>query len=449
MRLFHDLNIEHENEDKLEPLTTFYYSHLVRAGCTEQRYAGKRDHMNAHESDPWYGSAHGHKTLNKMLNNYEGDNSSRRACIEYFLDMFEQKNTNVFSAMRSLLFHEAQISDDLRSDRSSILTVRKHYPGMMRAYTTLEQEFARDERMHLFANAIHALTEDDEEGMTYAWYGHAFEPKASRIVTRLQTGERYIANTSLKGMKVMELGLVKLADNELQYGKEYEHGRGIRDFLTRHDYFVDPLTVLFSQALCYRNRKLWGLPVCLPTFNDEGRFMVRNAEPLASDIDDPTLFSLEYCPDDNKIILGGAHSGGKTELLSNIGVYHRIAMANLVLFCDEAHLPRTDSFYLSYDKESMRGHGSLSAEIHTLRRDIQMWDEHTLALLDEFLDTAKPEIAARAEKVLLKEMAATPGPVIIVDHRASSLTEDSGFRFKHPELILFEDYLRAKEVPEE
>ena len=63
-------------------------------------------------------------------------------------------------------------------------------------------------------------------------------------------------------------------------------------------------------------RKKLGLPVCIPELNDEGRFRVKNGHPIATNLEEePVPINLSYDRMHRKVIVGGAHSGGKTELL--------------------------------------------------------------------------------------------------------------------------------------
>ena len=190
--------------------------------------------------------------------------------------------------------------------------------------------------------------------------------------------------------------------------------------------------------MIFRNRKLLGLPVCIPEINSEGRFEVEEAHPVASWLrflsSDPVAFDFHYTRDDRHVILSGAHSGGKTELLKNVGLYHLIGLAGFPLPARRAVIPVTDKIQTSFSKAAEKGKGSLESEIWETVRTARDLGPNDLWLLDEFLDTTKPELAGHLETPLLQIIRRTPGAVLLVSHRAASMEDDLGFRFMHPEL---------------
>ena len=156
----------------------------------------------------------------------------------------------------------------------------------------------------------------------------------------------------------------------------------------------------------------------------------------------PINVEFNYARGNNKVILSGPHSGGKTELLKNIGVYHALALSGFFVPAEYANVPMTRRIITSFKKSTEKNKGSLESEINETSEVIRGLQQGDLVLWDEFLDTTKPELAAYLEEPLLEGFASTPATIVLLSHRATSLRQEFGFRFMYPEL-------EEIEVPEE
>lgn len=205
---------------------------------------------------------------------------------------------------------------------------------------------------------------------------------------------------------------------------------------------VYTLASMEYQADIYNRMKRLGLPVCIPKLNDEGRFRVKNGHPIATTLKEESApVNLSYDKAHRKFIVAGAHSGGKSELLKNIGLYHVVGCGGGIWPADKGEVPLTTRVITSIKKRKEQSKGSLESELKESMEIARNMGPRDLALIDEFLDTTKPELARHisyplliGEEGLCVGFAKNPGTVYIVDHRASFLREDMGFEFMYPVL---------------
>ena len=257
----------------------------------------------------------------------------------------------------------------------------------------------------------------------------------------------YLIDEMPRSPRVVDLG-------EFQRSKErqmeYYPGEGkdkykLIEFVRKSSESMFLLGAFLYQAEVYRRMKTLGVPVCLPNINSEGLFKVRDSAPLTTELgEEPVSFSFEYTRTNRKNLFGGAHSGGKSELIRNIVGLHVVGLGGGILPCEEADIPMTRKILLSLKRKAREkeiSRGSLEAEIAELLRMGRDLGPDDLLAVDEYLDTTKPELAQYVSDPLLGGLegvcvglANTPAAVFIVDHRASRMEKSFGFNFWHPVL---------------
>ncbi len=367
----------------------------------------------------------------------------RQNAIRYFARCHQEGNTAVVRAMRHMLAHHSQMYDDFTSDTrkpESMLSVVHRFSEFARAASVLEHELAKSEVMQSFAEALAGLYEQDHAPIM--WKARNFDKRDGRMV--LRDYHAYNGMTSLKNAGALELGIYEVEKKSILYTGEDTDLGNIGELVLHVAPLVYTLGCFFYQGKVLHNRTKWELPVCLPEINDEGFFQIKDAEPAASNVEVPVRFDFSYDREDNKILLSGAHSGGKTELLLNLFLIHVNALAGNILFCNDGQVPIIDHWVSRFSKGKREGAGSLEGEVYEVSADIKTFGRRTIAFVDEFLDTTKPEIADHIEEPLLGRMEETEATIILVSHRAAALADDIGFRFMYPELREIEVPVRER-----
>lgn len=257
--------------------------------------------------------------------------------------------------------------------------------------------------------------------------------------------EFWLARSEPIGKGIFDLGRFKPGEG----AKMRDYPNQKKDIVQMVNFAYDSSVLVYIlasmqyQAEIYNRRKKLGLPVCIPELNDEGRFRVKNGHPIATNLEEePIPINLSYDRTHRKFIIGGAHSGGKTELLKNIGLYHLVGVGGGIWPAEEGEVPLTRNIITSLRKGHEESKGSLESELKNAMKIAKDMGERDVALIDEFLDTTKPELARHisypllvGEEGLCIGFAKSPGTVYIVDHRAPILREDMGFEFMYPVLV--------------
>jgi hypothetical protein len=269
-----------------------------------------------------------------------------------------------------------------------------------------------------------------------------------------QAGRKfYLVKNLPESSLVFDLGLFKQGEKTPMH---YYPGE-TQDVLDMKAFVLEAATPVFLlgaflyQAEVYRVMKRLGEPVCFPNINQDGLFRVKNASPLTTYlVETPRTFSFEYDRSSRKFLFGGAHSGGKSELIKNIGGLHLVGLGGGIVPCEEgAEIPLTRRIVTSFRKSKENHKGSLESEVKEILRIERESRENDLLLIDEFLDTTKPELAMHIADPLLggidgvcRGLANTPAAVFIIDHRASRMEREFGFKFMYP-------ILREADEPQE
>jgi hypothetical protein len=360
----------------------------------------------------------------------------RQELIKRFTNISSEES----SLIERLLVCHSNLNDALyrASDRDERYS---HFPEMIHpfmeiAYSLfeLDRRYEGDSLMNSFSQRIKGFFEENPA----VKQAYLFDWRSGRgLVDRAKVS---LSKLSLKGTSAFNLGL--FSDNSMNYTAFKGLGNNIQRFEGESDSFIHTLATFYYMARAFNNAKAKGQPTCFPNINDRGVFELTNAMPIATKLDGncPVNIDFRYNRQENKFLLSGPHSGGKTELLKNLGVYHALALSGFFVPADSANVPLTKRIITSFKKNNQANKGSLESEINETSRTISSLGQGDLVLWDEFVDTAKPELAAYLEVPLLEGFSASPATVGLVSHRASSLERDLGFRFMYPEL-------REVEVP--
>ncbi len=233
----------------------------------------------------------------------------------------------------------------------------------------------------------------------------------------------------------VDLGLWKW--EKKPYPNVEEHIKKIGDFCISAGPLLYTLGVFYWHSIISRERGKKGLPISMPVMNNEQRFLIEDAYPLGVNEQEtsPVPFDFWYTREENKVIIGGAHSGGKTALLNAIDLYHQYGCAGLPLPCRKAEIPYNARLRRSYVKPQHANKGGLESELMDTANTARSLKEKDVYLCDEFLDTTRPEIGNRLQIPVLNMLGKTHATVIIVCHRIKDVPDSIGYRFVHPELI--------------
>ena len=262
--------------------------------------------------------------------------------------------------------------------------------------------------------------------------------------TKSDGSEFWLARSAPTGKGIFDLGLFRPGEGAKMkdYPNQEKDMSDIVGFCYDSALLVYTLGAIAYQAEVFNRRRKLGLPVCIPTLNDEGRFRIKNGHPIATNVmEKAVMLNLNYDRAHRKFIIGGAHSGGKTELLKNIGLYTLVGTCGGIWPAEQGEVPLTRRIVTSIRKDTEDEKGALESELKATMQMAREMGEGDLALIDEFLDTTKPELARHisqpilaGEKGICVGFARSPGTVYIVDHRAPSLSETMGFEFIYPVL---------------
>ncbi|MDO8660637.1 MAG: hypothetical protein Q7K43_01990, partial [Candidatus Woesearchaeota archaeon] len=202
------------------------------------------------------------------------------------------------------------------------------------------------------------------------------------------------------------------------------------------------LGLLYWHAVVDREREKHNLPSCMPTITEKQEFMIQNAHPLGVDHSQyagapigAVAVDFQYTPKQNKVVIGGAHSGGKTILLETIDLYHEYGRTGLPLPCTKAVIPLNAVLKRSYTKPKHDGRGSLESELVDIMTTANTLGANDVYLCDELLDTTRPEIGNSLQIPVLAKLGERPGVVIVVCHRIKDVPDSLNYRFIHPELV--------------
>lgn len=233
------------------------------------------------------------------------------------------------------------------------------------------------------------------------------------------------------------------------YPDSRNHAKEIDNFCISSGPLLYVLGVFYWHAIIAREREKKGLPVSMPVMNQEREFLIKEAYPLGVNEHEtlPVPLDFWYTPKENKVIIGGAHSGGKTVLLNAIDLYHEYGCAGLPLPCRKAEIPYNARLQRSYVKPQHANKGGLESELIDITETARSLKEGDVYLCDEFLDTTRPEIGNRLQIPVLTMLGETNAAVIIVCHRIKDVPDSIGYRFVHPELI--EEEIAEKVIQEE
>lgn len=355
----------------------------------------------------------------------------RQKLIQYFHNSKDKKNMlNLLDKYGSL---ESTISSAYDEKYSKLFPKLIHpFAETVSNLTNLCEVYKDDLLMKDYGERIELLFEQNPLTKDI----DIFDYKRGKIL--IDSSETKLVNMSLKDCSGFDFGL---SHNSLNLNLVSKEAEEIVNFIEDARPLIYTLGVFYAMGEAFKLAEKNGTPVSLPEINTEGIFEIENAMPIATKLNGkPVNINFSYERDNNQFILSGPHSGGKTELLRNVGIYHILGLSGFVIPANKGKIPRIDKIRTSFKKYGQKNKGSLESEMNETSEIANLTNPNDLLLLDEFLDTTKPELAAYLEEPLLKKLASTKAATLIVSHRATNLKQDLGFRFMYPEL-------RELEVP--
>jgi len=127
----------------------------------------------------------------------------------------------------------------------------------------------------------------------------------------------------------------------------------------------------------------------------------------------------ETSPDERKFLIAGLHSGGKSFFLENIVAASIIAQMGLALPAERITLPSYERIFYFKDSGDLYrpGMGSLETQLESIEEITRSAGERDLVVIDEFLDSASPEIASHLGPIILGKLMASEATVFVTSHR--------------------------------
>lgn len=240
----------------------------------------------------------------------------------------------------------------------------------------------------------------------------------------------------------------KRVSSTVQYDVQGEISSGLVNLMKE---FFDELYPILCRlrpfmdiANYYNQRKKLNEHIIFPDINNNGRLHLLEADPLAlsknphENITNLVRFNLDYTRDNNHFIYSGAHSGGKTQRLKDIGIYHILAMAGLPIPAKEGDIHLIEKIVTYIDRENFirrNARGSLEEEIAQTIKKVNTLGDDSIFIIDEFLDTTKPELAKYLALPLIQMLDKSKSAIHITFHAANSLyNAKTKFRFMYPEI---------------
>jgi hypothetical protein len=391
--------------------------------------------------EKFYGEKYLHKTISLLadpLHDLDAINK-RLELVRYFTNAYGERGGKTVKLMKQLISNHSHILNTIVDEYNEGFTnTAIRFAKIASAFSELEQILSKSQITAGFAKEIKFLINGHKEIFERA-YG--FERK-SRVMIR-SNFDVYLALPSIRKSDAISLGLFDYPPRESEHPRctdPYYPGSE-RDCQRMKKFVIDSAAVVYLLGSFYylasacKYSKSHSIDFCIPEINKQGIFEVSNAQPVSCDMNSAAVpFDFHYDRNDRHVILSGAHSGGKTALLKNIGLYHILALSGLPVPAKKARVPLVDSICTLFEKDKNEGQGALESELKQASYQLSCLGENDLWLIDEFLDTTKPELAKYLEEPFLRDMAKSPAAIILVSHRAANIPDDIKFRFLHPEL---------------
>ena len=159
-----------------------------------------------------------------------------------------------------------------------------------------------------------------------------------------------------------------------------------------------------------------------PTFG--GHYDIRNLCPI--NLLGRYGVSSEFTPIDlktrcseNKFLLVGLHSGGKSFLLENLVLASIYGQIPLNMFADKIKMPRYERiFYYKNPDNNRNGKGKAEKEVADIAKITKEARKGDLLVFDEFLDSTDVSIASWLGPDLLEPLRKSKATVFVSTHRA-------------------------------
>lgn len=382
--------------------------------------------------------------------------ATRQKIVELYIDSYRNgKNENIVSLTSAAVISNYELLKYFTgiTECIDINAIANKFYILATSLIRLEKSFAGTSLTQGFSERIRGIFEENPVGLE----GHLYMNGGSVLLESATGSFSLIDKPDLIEKNGVALGHYRRKESEgcnkrNFYPSDKQDYARIKQFAMDSAVLTNLLGAFLYQAVVYHKARQQGIHACIPQINNQRVFEVVDALPIATRLSDndfkyvPRLekavnFDFRYDRTDNKVIIGGAHSGGKTELLKNIAAHLITGLSGFVSLAKYANIPLTKRIITHFDKAKEGGKGSLENEVNELLRIESSLGQDDVLLIDEFLDTAKPEVArylaepiVNGEEGLLPGFANNPATIIIVDHRINSIPETSKFRLIHPTL---------------
>ncbi len=375
---------------------------------------------------------------------------ARQRLMKYFIDHCDGKYSNSKTIIKSIKKAETKHSQLLtlfskKNTLPKIEEVSRFYTALVYNLDRLETELSHEVEMWNWATEIRKILGD--------YYDHS--KVFGRGVNFLESKDGfYLANmVDPKNAIIFNNSFDKPEDTPPFYNGQ-EDVLKAQEFINLSSKLVSTLAAFYHHAETFVLCKEKNM-ACFPILNTKGKFEMTNAYPVATKTETPCNIDFDYTREKRHFILSGAHSGGKSELLKNIALYHLLARAGMWFPSSTGYAPVNCGVVTSFKKPNVLNKGSLESEITEIVEIERKLKCDDIALIDEFLDTTKPELARYLAEPLLmgskeldfKGFVNSPAAVIVVDHRAPRMPNLKGFEFYYPELkeVKVDEYALVKE----
>jgi hypothetical protein len=133
-------------------------------------------------------------------------------------------------------------------------------------------------------------------------------------------------------------------------------------------------------------------------------------------LDDHVPIDFEAKSNENKFLLAGLHSGGKSFFLENIILTSLVGQIGLKIPAEKLILPKYNHlFYFRNDENKYAGR--LESELRAVNTIIETAKKGDLVVIDEFLDSTSPDIASWLGTDILGRLLASEATVFVSSHR--------------------------------
>lgn len=361
--------------------------------------------------------------------------SRRQNAFRFLADAYRGKNSRLIGHIIGASIAHNDLMKEYNSDpeRKNLTDCVPYFGRLVFSLRTIVDELSASSEMTAFAEDIATLLNDQAIASKSSFFG----PDGRLVLesSGWNTYAGFLIDRPVCEKRISREMLFEVESTLSLYPGSENDYEAMFKFVRASMPLVYSLGML---AFCARNihqREKLCSPVCFAEFNEEGIFSVTDALPLATKISGGVPFDFSYTRDDRHVVFAGAHSGGKTHRLQDIGLYHLLGLSGFPLPASFANIPvinKLHSVSQEKSKENSAHGGSLENEIRSISTLASTLGPDDLILIDELLDTTKPEIARHLVSPILRILREKKSAIMVVYHGAEALDRDIGYRFINP-----------------